>query len=444
MDSHVYFSPDSPVDTQDTMNIFKSSFLIIGEGITFEHCSNFFKDNDIIYYSTTTNDVIDVKNSEIICKKKKIDLDKVDYAVISPGIPPTNPLLQKLALSGCKFTTDIEIIQNLSQSKFICITGTNGKTSTVNLLADILNDNNISAIACGNNGISVFSSLEKSYEYIILELSSYQLEHIKKVNSFISIILNLSDDHLERHGSLENYLHIKEKIFNSAKHKLMHKKLDHLDKYSTFEVRDKMFLINDNIIDGLSITDSNCISYLCKSYLIDGRHDLYNLCASISVLSIIGLSLESILSSFDRRKRLEHRVEKFFTFNDIKFINDSKSTNADSTSNALKSLENNIILIMGGDNKKMSYKVLKKLINDKVKILIMIGENKDDLDKLIDVNIDKICYDDLEDAISYIFSVMVPGDTVLMSPATSSYCMYDNYQHRGNHFKELVKKYAGQ
>ena len=426
------------------MNIFKSSFLIIGEGITFEHCSNFFKDNDIIYYSTTTNDIVDINNYEIICKKKKIDLDKVDYAVISPGIPPTNLVIQKLAHTGCKFTTDIEIIQNLSQSKFICITGTNGKTSTVNLIADILNDNNISAIACGNNGISVFASLESSYDYVILELSSYQLEHIKKVNSFISIILNLSDDHLERHGSLENYLAVKEKIFTYAKHKLMHKHLDHLDKYSTFEVKDEMFLINDSVIDGLYITDSTHISYTSKSYIIDGRHDLHNLCASISVLGIIGLSLDNILISFDRRKRLEHRVEKFFTFNDIKFINDSKSTNADSTSNALKSLENNIILIMGGDNKKMSYKILKKLINDKVKTLIMIGENRDDLDKLIDVNTDKVRFEDLEDAISYIFSVMMPGDTVLMSPATSSYYMYDNYQHRGNHFKELVKKYASQ
>ena len=426
------------------MNIFKSSFLIIGEGITFEHCSNFFKDNDIIYYSTTTDDIIVINNSEIICKKKKIDLDKVDYIVISPGIPPTNSVLQKLAFSGCKFTTDIEIIQNLSQSKFICVTGTNGKTSTVNLIADILNDNNISAIACGNNGISVFASLENSYDYIILELSSYQLEHIKKVNSFISIILNLSDDHLERHGSLENYLAIKEKIFDYAKHKLMHKKLDHLDKYSTFEVRDEMFLINDSLIDGLSITDSTHISYSSKSYIIDGRHDLHNLCASISVMRIIGLSLENILTSFGRRKRLEHRVEKFFTFNDIQFINDSKSTNADSLSNALESLEKNIILIMGGDNKKMSYKTLKKLINQKVKILIMIGENKNDLYKLIDVKTEKVCFEDLEDAISYIFSVMMPGDTVLMSPATSSYYMYDNYQHRGNHFKELIKKYASQ
>ena len=154
-----------------------------------------------------------------------------------------------------------------------------------------------------------------------MELSSYQLEHIKKVNSFISIILNLSDDHLERHGSLENYLAIKEKIFDYAKHKLMHKNLDYLDKYSTFEVRDEMFLINDSLIEGLSITDSTHISYSSKSYIIDGRHDLHNLCASISVMRIIGLSLENILTSFGRRKRLEHRVEKFFTFNDIKFIN---------------------------------------------------------------------------------------------------------------------------
>ena len=141
------------------MNIFKSSFLILGEGITFKHCSNFFRENDIIYYSTTTSDIVDISDNEILCKKNKIDLNQIDYVVVSPGISPTNTILQKLISSGCKLTTDIEIVQNLSQSKFICITGTNGKTSTVNLIADILNDNDNSAIACGNNGVSVFASL---------------------------------------------------------------------------------------------------------------------------------------------------------------------------------------------------------------------------------------------------------------------------------------------
>ena len=108
------------------------------------------------------------------------------------------------------------------------------------------------------------------------------------------------------------------------------------------------------------------------------------------------------------------------------------------------SVGNNIILIMGGDKKRMSYKILKELIDDKVKILIMIGDNKDDLNNLLCVDTSKVCFEDLEDAISYIFSVMSPGDTVLMSPGTSSYYMYDNYQHRGNHYKELVKKYASQ
>ena len=426
------------------MNIFTSSFLILGEGITFKHCSNFFKENNIIYYSTTTSDIVDISNSEILCKKNKIDLNQIDYIVVSPGISPTNAILQKLVSSGCKLTTDIELVQNLSQSKFICITGTNGKTSTVNLIEDILNDNDISAIACGNNGVSVFASLVKSYDYTILELSSYQLEHIKNLNTLISIILNLSDDHLERHGSLENYFKIKEKIFNYSQYKLIHKNLDPLSKYSTFEVRDKVFLINDTPIEGLSIRDSRYIHYLSNCYSIDGRHDLYNLCASIPALIILGLSLEKILNSFDKRKRLKHRVEKFLIFNGIEFINDSKSTNADSTCNALMSLEKNIILIMGGDNKRMSYTTLNKLINEKVKILILIGDNKDDLNELLDVNINKVCYKDLEDAVSYVFSVMTSGDTVLMSPGTSSYCMYDNYQHRGNHFKELIKKYASQ
>ena len=349
------------------MNLYNSSFLIIGEGITYEHCSKFFEREHIHYLSTTTEDILNVNREIIVCRDKKINLKDIDYVVISPGISPSNKILNQITSSSCKLITDIEIFQYLSKSKLICVTGTNGKTSTVNMISNILNDNNIKAIACGNNGVSVFDSLAGSFDYTILELSSYQLEYISKLNSYISVVLNLSYDHMERHKSLDDYLNIKLKIFEKAKHCFINKNLRNSHNYSTFEIKDNSFYLNDNKIDNLAVVDNRQINYKSDIYLIAGRHESLNLCASIAVLKTIGLPLKEIINSFSRRERLKHRVEEFLTFDGVSFINDSKSTNAESTFNALESIENNIILIMGGDKKLIPYKILSDRLTRKLK-----------------------------------------------------------------------------
>ena len=382
---------------------------------------------------------IDIKDNLIICKDRTINLKKIDFAIISPGIPPSASIIKKLSKQKCKFITDIELMQKLSKSKFICVTGTNGKTSTVNLLSNILNDNNIKAIACGNNGISVFDSLKSKYEYVIIELSSYQLEYINVLNSHIAIILNLSSDHLNRHGSLYEYMRTKQKTFENANHSLISKDLNIDKKYDTFDLKGTDFFTFNNRIEELSLQNNTEIIYSSKFYKISGRHEALNLCACIAILSIIGIPLSKVIMSFSKRKHLEHRVEEFRIVNGVRFINDSKSTNADSTYNALESNDRNIILIMGGDKKSLSYKILNKLINEKVKILILIGENKDHLDKELKVEVKKEYFKCLDKAINYIFSHMIAGDTVLMSPGTSSYYNYSNFEQRGNHFKELCE-----
>tara|TARA_B100000035_G_C21035106_1_gene570490 strand:+ start:555 stop:1841 length:1287 start_codon:yes stop_codon:yes gene_type:complete len=426
------------------MNVYKSSYLIIGKGVTFNHCSRFFEDNNISYDSITSNDILDIKDNLIICKDRTINLKKIDFSIISPGIPPSAPIIKKLSKQRCKFITDIELIQKLSKSKFICVTGTNGKTSTVNLLSNILNDNNIKAIACGNNGVSVFDSLKSEYDYVIIELSSYQLEHINILNSHIAIILNLSSDHLDRHGSLYEYMETKLKIFKNTDHSLISKDLNVANKYDTFYLEGTDFFVFDNKIEELSLKNNKEIVYLSNIYKISGRHEALNLCACIAILNVIGIPLGDVINSFSKRKHLEHRVEEFCVVNGVRFINDSKSTNANSTHNALESNDRNIILIMGGDKKNLSYKILNKPINKKVKILILIGENKDHLDEELKVEVKKAYFKSLDEAINYIFSQMIAGDTVLMSPGTSSYYNYSNFEQRGNHFKELVSKYACQ
>ena len=424
------------------MNIYKESFLILGKGMTYLNCKEFFDRESIAYEALETSDILNIKDHYLILKDKKINLSIIDHIIISPGISKKNSTVQKLRELNCKIATDIEILQSIKKSKYICITGTNGKTSTVNLISDILNSNNIKTLACGNNGVSVFKSLEDNYDFIVLELSSYQLDYIRKLDSHISVILNLSTDHLERHKTLKNYFTTKLKIFDYAKHKVINNNLETFEKDITFDIKNKSFYINNTPIDNLYVEDYHFVTYKEKKYELKGKHEAYNLSACITVLSILGLSIDQIMFGFSQRSHLSHRLERFCTFQGITYINDSKSTNVDSTLNALESLEENIILIMGGDNKKISYNSLKNIIDNKVKLLILIGDNRKYIKNQLNVKIDTILLENLKDATNYIFDNLKSNHTVLLSPGSSSFSLYKDFEHRGNHFKNLVNNYV--
>jgi UDP-N-acetylmuramoylalanine--D-glutamate ligase len=424
------------------MNIYEDSFLILGKGMTYQSCKEYFDNESVTYEALETSEILEIKDSQLILKKNIINLNNIDHIIISPGISKKNSIVKKLITLNCSITTDIEILQTIKKLNYICITGTNGKTSTVNLISDILNSNNIKALACGNNGVSVFKSLEDDYDFIVLEISSYQLEYIKKLKSYISVILNLSTDHLERHETLKKYFSTKLKIFDNAKHKIINDNLEYSKKDITFDVKNNSIYVNNSSIENLAFKNYNFISYKDKKYRINGRHEAYNLSACIAVLSILGLSLDEIMLGFSKRSHLSHRLERFCTYDGVTYINDSKSTNSDSTFNALESVRENIILIMGGDNKKISYNALKNIINDKVKLLILIGENREYVNNQLSVKIDTILLETLKEATDYIFSNLKSNCTVLLSPGSSSFSLYKDFEHRGNHFKNLVSNYV--
>jgi len=432
------------------MNVYKSSFLILGKGVTYKHCKKFFDENSITYISIDTSEVIEIKNNKITTtqecqkriKQKSINLKTIDYVLVSPGIPREQDFIKKIIKSHCKITTDIDIIQNIIKSKLICITGTNGKTSTVSLLAEILNQNNKKAIACGNNGISVFEALNDSYEYVVLEISSYQLEYIQNLKSEVSVILNITNDHLDRHVTFEKYLEVKSKILCNARYTVTNNYFS-LENNNIFDIKDNYFYINNSKIEYLKLYKFNYIKYKEKKYSISGRHEAFNLCACIAILNLLDIDINQIVSSFEKRTILPHRVEFVSKYNDIIFINDSKSTNVSSIKNALTSInDNNIILIMGGDNKKTSYQSLNNIINDNVKLLVLIGDNCDQINTEISANVKRKSFKYLEEATEYIFGEMKSGDTVLFSPGSSSFYMYNNFEDRGNHFKKIVNEYV--
>jgi UDP-N-acetylmuramoylalanine--D-glutamate ligase len=424
------------------MNLSKLSFLILGKGVTYDNCKIFFDKKSITYQAINTDDIFNIDNDSIFTKKGKINIRRINYVVISPGIKKQNNYVQKLINAGCELITDVELLQSQLQAKYICVTGTNGKTSTVNLLADILNNNNQRALACGNNGVSLFKALEEDFSYIIIELSSYQLEYIKNLDSFISIILNISDDHLDRHGSLKEYLDIKLKIFNNADNCIINSDIEVSKKYQTYNINKNKFLIDGKTLKEISFMDYKSIKLNEKMFKINGKHEVMNLCACLAILKIIGLSINNILLGFSQRYVLPHRLENFCTYKATKFINDSKSTNASSTLNALESISSNITLIMGGDKKKISYSLLSKIINDKVKLLILFGCNKHDLYNEILPNVETVFFNNLKEVVSYIFSDFREKTTILFSPGTSSFSLYQNFEERGNHFKNLVNYYV--
>ena len=424
------------------MNLSKLSFLILGKGVTYNNCKIFFDKNSITYKALNTVDILNIDNECISTKKGKINIRDINYIVISPGIKKQNNYVKKLINVGCKLITDVELLQSQLKTKYICVTGTNGKTSTVNLLADILNNNNQKALACGNNGISLFKALEEDFNYIIIELSSYQLEYIKNLDSFVSIILNISEDHLDRHNSLQEYLDIKLRIFNNADNCIINSDIEASKKYQTYNISKNKFLIDGKALKEISFFDYKSIKLNKKTFKTNGKHEIMNLCACLAVLKIIGLSISDTLIGFSQRLPLPHRLEKFCTYKTTKFINDSKSTNASSTLNALESISSSIILIMGGDKKDISYSLLSKIINHKVKLLILFGCNKQDLYNDILPDVETIFFNNLKEVVSYIFSDLRKKTTILFSPGTSSFSHYQNFEERGDHFKNLITNYV--
>ena len=424
------------------MNLSKLSFLILGKGVTYNNCKVFFDKNSITYKAINTDEITKIDKNRIIINNEKIDIKTIDYIVISPGIKKQNHCLKKLNNFGCKIITDVELLQSQLKTKYICVTGTNGKTSTVNLLADILNNNNFKALACGNNGVSLFKALEENFSYIIIELSSYQLEYIKNLDSYISIVLNISEDHLDRHNSLKEYLEIKLKIFNNSDNCIINSDIEASKYYQTYNIKNNNFLINGKILKEISLMSNQSIILDEKIFKINGKHEALNLCACLAVLKIIGISISDSLLGFSKRLLLPHRLENFCTYKTVKFINDSKSTNANSTLNALESISSNIILIMGGDKKNISYSSLSKIINNKVKLLILFGDNRQDLYNEIMPNVETLFFNNLKEILSYIFSDLRKKTTILFSPGTSSFSLYQNFEQRGNHFKKIVNYYV--
>ncbi|NLJ72576.1 MAG: UDP-N-acetylmuramoyl-L-alanine--D-glutamate ligase [Syntrophomonadaceae bacterium] len=390
----------------------------------------------------------------------KINMEILDFAIKSPGIKYSVPIIQKLIRNNIEVISDIEAAYRVTKAKIVSITGTNGKTTTTSLTGEIIKESGKNFKLTGNIGVGIFEDGINSDENTILvaEVSSFQLAGTYKYKPSISVLTNISSDHLDYHHTLENYIQAKFKNLvnlDENDYAILNYEDETIRKFSDSIKAKKIFFSSDRVLEEGIYLENDLVVYKngeniepiisIKDIFIPGKHNLENAMAAAAValaLEINSRIIEKVLRQF---KGVEHRLEFVGEFNKVKFYNDSKGTNPDSSIKAVDSIDKPIILIAGGYDKKSSYDDLIKSFDNKVKALILLGQTADKIEECAQkykfTNIYKV--KTMDEAVKKSFELAVEGTNVLLSPACASWGMYPNYEVRGKDFKERVNYYGG-
>ena len=400
-----------------------------------------------------------LNNVEYILGSHPEDISDIDLTIVSPGVPLDLPFIEKLKESNVKIIGEVELAYTLSNNPiFVGITGTNGKTTTTSLVGEIFKEANRDTYIVGNIGNPVIDTVDYTDKNSVLvtELSSFQLESIDTFRPKVSSILNITEDHLNRHHTMENYINAKARIFeNQDKSDFSILNYDdsivrNLNKnnnasilyFSRKEKVDQGVYLDENNNIVISI-DGKQITVLNRNELsLPGDHNLENAMAAILMTYVVGVDLEVIKQVLTTFKGVEHRLEFVTNKNGIMFVNDSKGTNPDSTIKAIGSYERPIILIAGGMDKHSDFTDMMKCATKNVKELVLLGETADKIEASARKegleNITKV--KNMEEAVKKAYELAEDGDVVLLSPGCASWDMYPNFEARGLDFKENIYK----
>jgi len=380
-------------------------------------------------------------------------IENSELIVMSPGIHLDLAVLKEAKKRGIPIISEIELAYNLIGKPIIAVTGTNGKTTTVTLISKILESAGKRVAAAGNIGNPLISVDDKNLDVVVVETSSYQLEGTLEFKPWISILLNITEDHLERHENMEEYAKAKSRIFANQKN----------SDFTIYNIEDCHILsivknAKSKLVPFSLERELDCGLFLKKDFItarlggkeipilrkedikIQGKHNLENVLASSAAALIAGARAITIKECLRLFRGLEHRIEHVKTLFGVEFYNDSKSTNPDSAIAALRTLKQNIILIAGGKDKGTDISPLCNEICKTAKTIILLGEAKERFSKaLIEHgfrNIHSVL--NMEEAVTLAFNIAKKGDKVLLSPACSSFDMFKNFEERGEVFKNAV------
>lgn len=379
-------------------------------------------------------------------------LENIDLIVKSPGIPPHNDFIKKAIEQEIPIISDLELSYLLSKTKSIIgITGTNGKTSTTSLLGELLSSKLNNVYLTGNIGIPTPELMNNSTanDKFVIECSSFQLDGTDSFKPKIGILINLREDHIDWHGSFNNYVDSKMKLFanqDRSDYAILNYD-DELIKEKSNEINSNIIWFSKNKLDrGVYIDKDDIIINMGSEYINLGsclnlNIILENALAAIAAAYIMGIDSSSIYNILHSFKSLEHRMEFVKTINEVDYYNDSKGTNPDSTIMALKHLDNNIVLIAGGYDKGSHYDDLAIEIKNRVNSLILMGDTKLNIKNSVEkagfFNIHLV--KDMAEAVNLASEISSVGEKVLLSPACASWGLYKNFEERGRDFKNKVK-----
>ena len=383
---------------------------------------------------------------------KILDADEI---IKSPGIPAEAPMVRKAVERGIHIISEIEFAGRYTDSKMICITGSNGKTTTTSLIYHIFREAGYDAGLAGNIGRSLALQVaETPHEYYIIELSSFQLDNMYDFRANIAILLNITPDHLDRYGNcMQNYVDAKMRIIRNQTpddafiywndDPIIKRELEKYDiravqcPFSELKERGSIGYIEEGQYKIEWPTPFNMEQ---ESLSLTGKHNIYNSLAAGIASNISGIKKEVIRKSLSDFPGVEHRLEKVATVRGVLYVNDSKATNVDACWYALESMKTKVVLILGGKDKGNDYNAIKELVREKCSALVYLGADNAKLHAFFDpLGLPVRDTHSMKDCVEACYELAEPGETVLLSPCCASFDLFKNMEDRGEQFKELVR-----
>ncbi|MEM7542000.1 MAG: UDP-N-acetylmuramoyl-L-alanine--D-glutamate ligase [Pseudomonadota bacterium] len=370
-------------------------------------------------------------------------LSRARSIVLSPGVPLSLPVVQQLLEAGHEVIGDVELFARAAGAPIVAVTGTNGKSTVTSMIDRVLSENGFEIATGGNLGVPALDLLSGAPpDYYLLELSSFQLDLQRSLAPRVACILNISPDHLDRHGSFENYRAAKARIFDHAESRVVNADDTQLASFQEGAITFSLEGVNgaDVSVEDQQIVHNSTVVAHCNDVAVSGTHNLANALAAVAVCRTLGCSTSAIRRGLAGFQGLPHRCEFVAEIGKVRFINDSKGTNPSASAMAVNGeLANDSgVLIAGGRGKDLDFAPLVRAIIEHVHTVILIGEAAVEIDKEIDGRVSTIRVANLSEAVRSAFAAARATDTVLLSPGCASFDQFSNYIERGNKFRECV------
>ena len=380
-----------------------------------------------------------------------------DLIVVSPGVPMDTPEVKQVVGYGMTVIGELELASRFLKGRVVAITGSNGKTTTTTLIGKILKDAGLPTLVGGNIGTPVIDLVSESTEETlnVLEVSSFQLETIEQFRPWIALVLNITPDHLDRHGSFENYAAMKARITErqDAGDFLVLNAEDKPTQMVAAKTKAQIFWFSTRrpIKQGAFVHGESIAFILSEGAKAEpimpvaeiplrGSHNVENVLAAVCVARLAGVPAETIRASVASFKAVEHRLEFVRCLQGVDYFNDSKATNVDAAMKAIAAFPAGVHLILGGKDKNSDYTALSPLLRERVKAVYTIGSAAEKIERELHGVVKMVGAGTIDVAVREAHQAAVPGDVVLLAPACSSFDQFENYEHRGRTFRQIVNE----